>query len=212
MSLARHSYRRTLVDQFLERHRSLLRGTMLDVGGRRAVKRGDFRPDEAAKVFYINIDESTRPDLLGDAHRLPLRAQSFDTVLCCETLEHVRDPRVCCAEAYDVLKPGGRFIFTVPFMYPVHADPSDYLRFTADGVRNMCRAFASVDVQPMGSWLGVLGMFTDFGARRISGGLHFAIVRKVLRAVGAFLCRLDARGVAARAEFTTGYFCIAVKG
>jgi SAM-dependent methyltransferase len=39
---------------------------------------------------------------------------TFDCVLCCEVLEHLYDPIPAIREAYRVLKPGGRYIITVP--------------------------------------------------------------------------------------------------
>lgn len=38
----------------------------------------------------------------------------FDVVICTEVLEHLFDPVVAVKEAYRVLKPGGRYIVTVP--------------------------------------------------------------------------------------------------
>jgi SAM-dependent methyltransferase len=208
------TYRRELLDRMLETNAATLRGTVLDIGGKRESQRGRFRAtvNDGTRWLYFNIDTSTRPHALADAHSLPLAPRSVDAVVCCEVLEHVRDARVCCNEIFDALRPGGKFVFSVPFLYPVHADPHDFTRFTADGVRQLCAPFETVQVEPMGSWLGTIGLFLDLGARSLTGGLHRAVARKALRAFGRFLCRLDRRGMFPVRAFTTGWFCVATKG
>lgn len=49
----------------------------------------------------------------GDAHDLPFKHDSFDRVLMNFGLLHVSHPEKACAEACRVLKPGGKFGFTV---------------------------------------------------------------------------------------------------
>lgn len=205
------SYRRVLLDRFLETHVRELQGRVLDLGGKKENPRGRFHTGERSGWVYLNIDPSTRPHVFGDAHELPLRAASVDAVVCCEVLEHVRDAQRCTDEIFRILKPGGQFFFSVPFLYPVHADPYDFRRFTAEGLRQLCAQFGSVRVEPMGSWLGTVGMFLDLGARSLGGSIARVFLRRLLRAIGRFLCVLDARGTAPARAFTTGYFCIAVK-
>lgn len=49
-------------------------------------------------------------DILAISHR----DASFDTVISCETIEHVSDPRKALCEVARVLKPGGRLLLTMP--------------------------------------------------------------------------------------------------
>ena len=62
-------------------------------------------------------------------------AEEFNTVVCCETLEHVTKPWVAVERMARVLKPGGYMIITAPFQHSIHDHPGDYWRFTDQGMR-----------------------------------------------------------------------------
>lgn len=128
-----YSMRRYFVDEFYTRYVATLpAGTqVLDVGGHRDVKRGQFDITRYnVTVAYINLQADKGTDVLGDAAALPFATACKDAVICGELLEHVPDPRRVLREIYRVLKPGGWALITVPFLYRIHADPYDYGRYT----------------------------------------------------------------------------------
>ena len=51
---------------------------------------------------------------VGDIQAIRHEDASFDTIVSCETIEHVPDPRKALAELSRVLKPGGRLFLTTP--------------------------------------------------------------------------------------------------
>lgn len=51
----------------------------------------------------------------ASAYKLPFEAESFDVVVSCEVIEHLRKPERMLNEAKRVLKPGGKFILTTPY-------------------------------------------------------------------------------------------------
>lgn len=147
-----------------------MKGIIVDIGGKKLNKRGTFRPtqgNDSDLWLYLNIDSSAEPDAVTDAHDIPLMDNSVDCVICCEVLEHVEDPKQCCNEIARVLKDGGVLILSIPFLYPVHADPYDFQRLTPEGIRKACSSFSKIEIIPMGSWIGTLGMIAEIGAREI---------------------------------------------
>jgi ubiquinone/menaquinone biosynthesis C-methylase UbiE len=68
--------------------------------------------------------------LEGDAQAIGVASGSFDTVICCETLEHLHNPRLALVELARVLRPGGRLFLTTPnYLGPMGAYRG-YLRLT----------------------------------------------------------------------------------
>jgi SAM-dependent methyltransferase len=101
----------------------------------------------------VTVDAVAAPgvDVVGDIHGLPFADGSFDAVFCTGTLEHITDPFRAIQELRRVLRPGGILYVDVPFMQGYHADPTDYWRFTLDGLRLLCRDFEELQ---SGTYIG----------------------------------------------------------
>ncbi len=69
---------------------------------------------------------------------LMLESQSFDTVLLTDVLEHIYRPALLFSEVARVLRPAGKLIMGVPFLYGLHEEPFDYHRYTEFTLRQMC--------------------------------------------------------------------------
>ena len=80
-------------------------------------------------------------DQLQDLRQLGLRDGSVGTALLLDTIEHVEDPRQAMAELHRVVAPDGLLLLTTHFFFPIHQHPSDYWRFTADGIDSLLKPF-----------------------------------------------------------------------
>ena len=110
---------------------------------------------------YIGLNysrDNASPDILGDALMLPIKSNSVDILLCSQVIEHVRVPKLLIEECYRVLKPGGGFILTGPFYWPLHEEPNDYYRFTCYGFHYLLEnaGYRSIDIIPDGNdWIQI---------------------------------------------------------
>jgi SAM-dependent methyltransferase len=80
------------------------------------------RQRDVADVFYAGKD-------------FPFEPGSFDAVLCNQVLEHVFNPDEFLSEIGRVLRPGGKLLLTVPFVWDEHEQPWDYARYSSFGLR-----------------------------------------------------------------------------
>lgn len=83
----------------------------------------------------------TRPQVYGDAQQLPFSDNSMDTVLLLDVLEHLPHPEACLQEIARILKPTGKLILKVPFLYPLHDVPLDFQRWTQYGLQQLAQRY-----------------------------------------------------------------------
>lgn len=90
----------------------------------------DLRPFFRGRE-YIGCDviPGVGVDKIEDVEHLSFPDNSIPTLLCLETLEHVRDPFKAMDEMYRVLSPDGMLLLSSHMWFPVHYTP-DYWRFT----------------------------------------------------------------------------------
>lgn len=69
----------------------------------------DLSPTRARRARSNGIEA-----LCADARQLPYHDASFDWAVCSEVIEHVSDPRSILTQTWNVLRPGGAAVFTVP--------------------------------------------------------------------------------------------------
>lgn len=161
MSLAAPCYDRADYWRYFELDYTGLR--VLDIGSSAGSydKREEFRGARAslaraATYVALDINASARPHVVADAHAIPFADGSFDVVLANNLIEHLRDPVTGVAEMRRVLAPGGRVLYTIPFLYPVHEAPHDYTRFTRYGLTRLFRDFSEVEIRARGGFFSTL--------------------------------------------------------
>jgi SAM-dependent methyltransferase len=106
-----------------------LNGRVLDVGGgtRKSSYLSLLRVE--GQLDSLNIDRDRAPTFIADLNQpLPIATATYDTLLSLNTLEHVREDVFALREMTRILKPGGRMLLFIPFLYRVHGSPSDFHR------------------------------------------------------------------------------------
>lgn len=61
-------------------------------------------------------------------------AGQYDLIIAEQVFEHLKWPYKAAKNVYEMLKPGGYFLITIPFMIKIHHDPIDCSRWTALGL------------------------------------------------------------------------------
>lgn len=86
-------------------------------------------------------------------HEIPRPDGFFDAVFCNAVLEHVANPDEVLVEFRRVLADGGHLYLCIPFLQPEHKDPTDYQRYTSDGLRQLVEThgFEVVQLDPVHS-------------------------------------------------------------
>jgi SAM-dependent methyltransferase len=90
----------------------------------------------------------------------PLAEERFDLVIAEQVFEHVLRPDRAAANVYEMLRPGGIFVISTPFLLKIHGAPSDLYRWTEEGMRQLLET-AGFFVTATASWGNLECLFAD---------------------------------------------------
>jgi ubiquinone/menaquinone biosynthesis C-methylase UbiE len=145
-------------------------GRLIDIGCGEKPYRSVFAP---YVTDHVGVDHPESPhaltsvDVLATAYDIPLEAESFETALMSELLEHLEVPGKALAEAHRLLVPGGWLIATTPFVWALHEEPRDYYRYSPFALEWLFHeaGFESVEVTPVGGQWSTVGLLTSYALR-----------------------------------------------
>lgn len=127
--------RMTPLQAFEAQHVRARPGRTLIVGAKVYGTKEDRRA-RFPKVVGVDMEAGPGVDRVLDLEEpLPDDLGRFTHVECMSVLEHSRRPWLLAENLVRLLVPGGTLFVTVPFVWRFHGYPTDYFRFTADGVR-----------------------------------------------------------------------------
>lgn len=152
--------------------RRYARGQLLDLGCG-AVPLFDSYRERVTEVTCLDWSQGGHSqrhvDIVHDLNEpLPFQDARFDTLLTTDVLEHIKHPEQLWDEMVRVLRPAGKLILAVPFLYWIHEHPHDYHRFTEFKLRDFCarRKLRVVELQVYG---GMPEVFADLVAKALRG-------------------------------------------
>ena len=125
----------------------------------------------------VDLKKGKRVDVIGDAHDLPFKDNTFDIILCTEVLEHLHTPQKAISEMQRVLKPKGKLILTTRFIFPLHDIPNDYFRFTKYGLKYL---FKDWDILEIKEEVNTIQTFSVL-LQRLAYQLEFKFLNKSLK-------------------------------
>jgi len=136
---------------WMEKYKDLVKGPVLEIGSKHYA---DDVSINYRQIFdsleYIGTDMQAGPNVDKvidftqdiDVIRKQLDGKKINTIICCSVLEHVDNVFKMAENISSILEPGGVLFISVPFHWRFHGYPSDYWRFTPEGVKYMFKNFA----------------------------------------------------------------------
>jgi SAM-dependent methyltransferase len=111
------------------------------IGGDKEKPSSNFKFFPSDHFDTLDNNPYWKPMILGDIANPPIKSNTYDLVLCCQTLEHVWDFRRAIFEMHRITKPGGLVYIDAPLIYEFHGLPDqtddDYWRFTHNALTKL---------------------------------------------------------------------------
>lgn len=120
-----------------------------EIAGKRVIEVGSYDANGSVRPIielfepesYLGVDivEGPGVDTICRAEQLVERfgKDSFDVVISCTTLEHIKNWREAISNMKNICKSNGLILIIVPSSWPFHAYPYDYWRYAQDDIENI---------------------------------------------------------------------------
>lgn len=139
--------------------RQYVYGKLIDLGCGDMPFRG-FLLDLVDTYDSLDLWPNSEVTYVGDIQNMSmLDANTYDSAICLEVLEHVPNPHQAIKEIYRILKPSGVLIISVPHLSRIHNAPYDYYRFTLYGLIHLLNSagFSVITIQAKGGIFSFIG-------------------------------------------------------
>lgn len=186
---------------FIKENVKIIDGPLLEIGSKDYGNTQDLRP-LFPHYEYIRVDQTEGDtvdivlDLINDFDTIStqLSGRTFNTIICFSVLEHCSNPFKMSANISRLLNKKGLIFISVPFSWRIHGYPSDYWRFTPEGIKilfpdfdfNIYKGNLSTNV------IGEVGEINDY-MMRIELDVKKGLERELYGYFAAFLIRLQRR-------------------
>lgn len=165
-------------------------------------------------------------DLIGTAYDVPAEDSCADVVISSQVIEHLEKPIQAISETHRILKPGGRFFLSFPFLYPQHAQPRDFMRYTEFYLKDEIASdkFDVLALERIGGFWYLIGMYINLYMQQFDRGilkklyvikiLSFvsSLIFRTLHAIEALVFKIAEKDVSEfRAKWTVNYVAVLQK-
>lgn len=194
-------YIRSAILESLRQNIKKFGGLVLDIGcGKMPYKNFILQNSSVSKYVGLDIanaleyDEVVKPDFTWDGLKMPFENDLFETAFGTEVLEHCPEPKIVLQETYRVMKAGGCFFFTVPFLWNLHEVPYDEYRYTPFALERLLKeaGFKNIELKATGGWHASLAQMLGLWVRRAPiTDTKRSILSKILKPVIKKLIKMD---------------------
>jgi SAM-dependent methyltransferase len=155
-------------------------GHLLDVGCGSKPYNGLFSVESYTGLDIENeiTKRSGIADKLYKGKEFPFANGCFDSILCNQVLEHVFNPDEFISEILRVLRPGGKLLLTVPFVWDEHEQPYDYARYSSFGLHALLEkhGFSVIAQKKLGTDFSTICQITNAYLYKVSQRLPKVLI------------------------------------
>ena len=104
---------------------------------------------------------------------MPIEEGTADAVISSQLIEHLERPVDSFAETHRILKKDGIFFLSYPSLYPTHAIPHDYMRYTEYYIKNRLEEldFEIIEIHKLAGFWYCTGLFAGIYVQALDRGI-----------------------------------------
>ena len=133
----------------------------------------------APHVKNLDIIKDLNVDYVCSADKIPIESNSVDLIITQEAFEHIPNSAEAIKECYRILKNDGKIYFQVPFIIGYHPGPTDFFRFTKEGIEKFLKdvgfKIEKIEITVAGA-TGFYRILVEFMAILFSGPISFLYI------------------------------------
>lgn len=132
---------RTAIYFSVKKFSNHISGKTIDVGSGSKPYKDLFK--NVTEYIGLDIEKSGHDhktsdiDVFYDGKSFPFKNSTIDSLVFFEVLEHVFNPDEFLTEIRRVVKPGGKCVVTIPFIWGEHEQPYDFARYSSFGLKHL---------------------------------------------------------------------------
>ena len=212
VNLYKETYRgktiaRTLLNLEISKHVQNVGGVVIDLGGGKNPSYERFWHIRPEKFIRVDIDKKTEPDVVADLNKLlPFPDNYADAIFLFNVIYILESPQKTLWEINRILKSGGKLFITSPFVFNEAKEPSDYWRFTSEGLEKLFKesGFNNYFITPVGERFSA-------AAYLITPFLFFWPIKFLFYAAAIVLDKMIPKKLKLKQPCPIGYFIEAIK-
>jgi len=161
-------------------------GIVLEIGARTHYRGHEPFASAPSRWIKLDLDPRAMPQVVGSVYSMPFEANSVDTILCTQVIEHLTTPQAALVEMHRVLRKTGRLVLSAPQAWPLHMEPDDYFRYTGHGLTLLLTnaGFRIEQLKPCGHFFASIGLILSHAAFHLGFHARHSSVRHFWRSHG----------------------------
>lgn len=162
-------------NKYLYKYSKYFKGKAIDLGsGSAPYKTFILKKTESyTSLDWDNCLHNKKFDINADLNlTLPIKDNSYDTILSFSVIEHLKNPQLHIDEAYRICKNNGILFMQCPFQWQIHEQPYDFFRFTKYGIEHLLKkaGFKKIIIEAQSGFFTMLALKVNYFLTRFVKG------------------------------------------